>query len=223
MSFHSPGVFPLVSYRSVWHNGKQPLYPLKVPRLQARNNYCGHQFLCSHDELCAQLRDVYASRRCAFNFIILFFCVSWLTGLIEHFRDKCGGVPRWLDKKTSYIAFQEGWALYAESPLLAQDANLYEQNYLQLYGMFKWQVCVISKEDIWLLSQNKQQLSFSTNHSDILVVWFKIGKIRQVFWKAFRDASLSSDRMAVPRIDSENCPSKQLTHSLSSLRVPGHI
>ena len=82
-----------------------------------------------------------------YHFILLCSLII-LTGLIEHFRDKCGGVPRWLDQKTSYIAFQEGWALYAESPLLAHDANLYEDNYLQLYGMFKWQVCVINKEDL---------------------------------------------------------------------------
>lgn len=71
-----------------------------------------------------------------------------MTGLIEHFRDKCGGVPRWLDQKTSYIAFQEGWALYAENPLLSDDADLYElnlyeeENLLQYYGMLKWQVCL---------------------------------------------------------------------------------
>lgn len=63
-----------------------------------------------------------------------------MQGLIEHFRDRCGGVPRWLDKQTSYVAFQEGWALYAESPLLSRDARLYEENFLQLYGMKKWQV-----------------------------------------------------------------------------------
>ncbi|XP_074635217.1 uncharacterized protein LOC141893725 [Acropora palmata] len=63
-----------------------------------------------------------------------------MQGLIEHFRDKCGGVPRWLDKETSYIAFQEGWALYAESPLLSYDSDLYENNFLQRYGMLKWQV-----------------------------------------------------------------------------------
>lgn len=63
-----------------------------------------------------------------------------MQGLIEHFRDKCGGVPGWLDKETSYVAFQEGWAVYAESPLLSDDSDLYEHNLLQLYGMLKWQV-----------------------------------------------------------------------------------
>lgn len=74
------------------------------------------------------------------NIVLLLTAILWSAGLIEHFRDKCGGVPRWLDKETSYIAFQEGWALYAESPLLSDDSDLYEDNFLQLYGMLKWQV-----------------------------------------------------------------------------------
>lgn len=62
---------------------------------------------------------------------------------MEHFRDKCGGVPRWLDQETSYIAFIEGWALYAENPLLSDDTNLYDDDLLQKYGMVKWQVCTV--------------------------------------------------------------------------------
>ena len=50
---------------------------------------------------------------------------------MENFRDKCDGVPRWLDKETSYVAFQEGWALYAENPLLSDDTNLYKDDLLQ--------------------------------------------------------------------------------------------
>lgn len=31
--------------------------------------------------------------------------------------------------------------MYAESPLLSHDTDLYENNFLQRYGMLKWQVC----------------------------------------------------------------------------------
>lgn len=61
-------------------------------------------------------------------------------GLIENFRDKCGGPEGWLDDKTYYTAFTEGWALYAESPLIAESTSIYDDNPIQKYGMFKWQV-----------------------------------------------------------------------------------
>ena len=37
--------------------------------------------------------------------------------------------PKWLDKETSYIAFQEGWAMYAENPILSDDVNLYKETF----------------------------------------------------------------------------------------------
>ena len=72
------------------------------------------------------------------------YCCLAMPGLQEHFRDKCGGTPQWLDKNTYYIAFQEGWALYAENPILSDDVNLYKDNILQLFGMYKWQVTKIA-------------------------------------------------------------------------------
>ena len=65
---------------------------------------------------------------------------STLSGTEEHFRDKCGGLPSWFDKQQSYTVFVEGWALYAENPLLSHDTDLYKDNMLQEYGMTKWQV-----------------------------------------------------------------------------------
>lgn len=62
------------------------------------------------------------------------------TGHIEHFADKCGGVPGWLDKNTYYTAFTEGWGLYSENPVLSDDTDTYKDNLLQKYGMVKWQV-----------------------------------------------------------------------------------
>lgn len=61
-------------------------------------------------------------------------------GLKEHFQDSCGGVPSWLDSKTYYTAFTEGWGLYSENPLISDDTDTYKDNLLQKYGMLKWQV-----------------------------------------------------------------------------------
>ena len=61
-------------------------------------------------------------------------------GIEEHFRDKCGGLPSWIDKMGYYVVFIEGWALYSENPLLSKDVDLYKDNLLQKYGMLKWQV-----------------------------------------------------------------------------------
>ncbi|XP_068748355.1 uncharacterized protein [Montipora capricornis] len=60
-------------------------------------------------------------------------------GHVEHFADKCGGVPAWLDESTYYTAFTEGWGLYSENPVLSDDTDTYKDNLLQKYGMAKWQ------------------------------------------------------------------------------------
>lgn len=54
----------------------------------------------------------------------------------------------WLDTNTRYTAFSEGWALYAENPLIARDTNVYEKEPLQKYGMLKWQVCAGKKFEL---------------------------------------------------------------------------
>lgn len=38
------------------------------------------------------------------------------------------------------MAFLEGWALYAENPLIAEDTDTYKYEPMQKYGMLKWQV-----------------------------------------------------------------------------------
>ena len=83
-----------------------------------------------------------------------------MQGLEEHFRDSCGGVIKWLDQKTYYTAFTEGWGLYAENPLIGEDTDTYKDEPWQKYGMLKWQVgsYIQIPEDLWsLLCQ-----SFST-------------------------------------------------------------
>ena len=75
------------------------------------------------------------------QWVIRMTCVH--AGTEEHFRDRCGGLASWFDKKSYYTVFVEGWALYSENPLLSDDVDLYKDNMLQKYGMYKWQVCYI--------------------------------------------------------------------------------
>lgn len=71
-----------------------------------------------------------------------FYCLQ-VQGTIEHFHDGCSDALTWLDKETYYTAFTEGWALYAENPLIALDTDTYEKEPMQKFGMLKWQVkCV---------------------------------------------------------------------------------
>ena len=65
-----------------------------------------------------------------------------MQGNVEHFQDSCGGSIGWLNSETYYTAFTEGWALYAENPLIANDTNVYDNELMQKYGMLKWQVGV---------------------------------------------------------------------------------
>ena len=46
----------------------------------------------------------------------------------------------WLDSKTYYTAFLEGWGLYAENPLISDDTDVYDGEPMKKYGMLKWQV-----------------------------------------------------------------------------------
>jgi len=46
----------------------------------------------------------------------------------------------WLDNANSYTAFVEGWGLYAENPLIADDTDTYMHEPMQKFGMLQWQV-----------------------------------------------------------------------------------
>ena len=64
-----------------------------------------------------------------------------MQGFYEHFSTSASGdAIDWLNKETYYTAFTEGWALYAENPLLAQETDIYKNNLIQKYGMLKWQI-----------------------------------------------------------------------------------
>ena len=60
-------------------------------------------------------------------------------GNVENFEDNCGDTISWLHSTTYHTAFVEGWALYAESPLVAE-TDVYDNNLMQKYGMLKWQI-----------------------------------------------------------------------------------
>jgi len=64
-------------------------------------------------------------------------------GFKEHFSSSDGNtndVIDWLNGVTYYTAFTEGWALYAENPLLTTETDLYDDEPYQEYGMLKWQI-----------------------------------------------------------------------------------
>ncbi|EDO43630.1 predicted protein [Nematostella vectensis] len=62
-------------------------------------------------------------------------------GYFENFRDTCKPLLAALSRKQyAYTAYSEGWGLYAENPLIAADADVYQVNKLQKFGMLKWQI-----------------------------------------------------------------------------------
>ena len=86
--------------------------------------------------LCLRLSLGWESK---FGFKNARFC-NQVQGAIENFQDSCGGIFSWLSTVTSYTAFSEGWALYAENPLIAYDTDAYRGKPLYKYGMLKSQV-----------------------------------------------------------------------------------
>ena len=59
---------------------------------------------------------------------------------MEHFQDSCQDPISWIQENTYYLEFAEGWALYAENPLISKYTDTYENDPLTKYGMLKWQV-----------------------------------------------------------------------------------
>lgn len=70
--------------------------------------------------------------------MVKFFLIQ-VQGSVEHFADNCADGISWLHSITYHTAFSEGWALYAESPLVSE-TDIYDNNLMQKYGMLKWQV-----------------------------------------------------------------------------------
>ncbi|KAK3726833.1 hypothetical protein QZH41_005371, partial [Actinostola sp. cb2023] len=60
-------------------------------------------------------------------------------GRVEHFQSTCSDSLGWVNQNT-YTAFSEGWALYAESPLIAEDTDTYDNEPMQRYGMLQMQI-----------------------------------------------------------------------------------
>ena len=67
-----------------------------------------------------------------------------MQGYTEHFLDSCEGPIGWIAASTLYLAFAEGWALYAENPLIPEYTKIYEVDPISKYGMLKWQVCSVN-------------------------------------------------------------------------------
>ena len=84
------------------------------------------------------LASCYTWGRVNFFYIPNFFAFG--LGQIEYFKDTYGGVPRWIDDQTYYTFFTEGWGLYSENPVIAEDTNTYKEEPMQRFGMLKWQV-----------------------------------------------------------------------------------
>lgn len=59
---------------------------------------------------------------------------------MEHFQDSCKDPISWIQQSTFYLEFSEGWALYAENPLVSKYTDTYKDDPLTKYGMLKWQV-----------------------------------------------------------------------------------
>lgn len=59
---------------------------------------------------------------------------------MELFSDNRGDTISWLNGLSYYTAFTEGWALYAENPLITEETDTYDNLPLQKYGMLKWQI-----------------------------------------------------------------------------------
>eukprot|EP00111_Clytia_hemisphaerica_P000364 TCONS_00000989-protein len=64
-----------------------------------------------------------------------------IQGAVELFASPCGDkIQSFFNDKGFFSGFVEGWASYAENPVLSDDVMLYENNRLQKLGMYKWQV-----------------------------------------------------------------------------------
>ena len=70
-----------------------------------------------------------------------FLYESLLLGKLEMFQIPCSnGLYSFFHELAYFSSFVEGWALYAENPLLSHDIDIYKDNLLQKIGMYKWQV-----------------------------------------------------------------------------------
>ena len=90
------------------------------------------------DMICHKIYELLMSISTNYTFSPNFFHA----GMREYFHSHCEGLMSWLDDQSSnsFAAFIEGWALYSENPVMSDDTDVYNDNPMQKYGMFKWQV-----------------------------------------------------------------------------------
>lgn len=129
--------------------------------------YSPHALIC-HTGLLSVKRCVTFHVTQLLRGLVVLFTTTYtlLVGHVEHFADKCGGVPAWLDKNTYYTAFTEGWGLYSENPLLSDDTDTYKDNLLQKYGMVKWQVRIKKLYNTASYLRDRAYISRSHNRVD---------------------------------------------------------
>lgn len=67
--------------------------------------------------------------------------MSQVFGYSQNFANKSKtDVFDWLTKRTYFSSFSEGWATYAEYPLVGKDLDLYRNDLMAKYGMLQQQV-----------------------------------------------------------------------------------
>ena len=66
---------------------------------------------------------------------------------MENFQEDCFDPISWIQKNTFFLEFSEGWALYAENPLISNYTDTYKYDPLIKYGMLKWQVYLLTERN----------------------------------------------------------------------------
>lgn len=58
----------------------------------------------------------------------------------ECFKTKCDTLRKWVENRSYFAAFSEGWATYIEKDVADLDMKMYDDDVIQKYGMLKHQV-----------------------------------------------------------------------------------
>ena len=67
----------------------------------------------------------------------------------------------WLDSISYYTAFTEGWALYAENPLISNDTDVYDEEPMRKYGMLKWQASITLEQHLSFVAASQPAFQFA--------------------------------------------------------------
>ena len=67
-------------------------------------------------------------------------CLFQLQGYLEFFLHEDQGVVKWMSSYIYFLTFAEGWALYGENPLIADETDAYKDFPLMKFEVKKWHV-----------------------------------------------------------------------------------